>query len=196
MSYALPPGKAIPDFWEVSMNTKRFLLPFAHGVDMGAIEQAVRLAKGHDAVLVPLSLISVQNERNCLRLESIQQSKDFLEAAKHKASAYDVSIEPFEVFTQNVKQTINLLASEMECDGIVLFLGGKRGILLPASVIKHLLETANCKLYIMRLQSGENTLLIKLLRERFARRFSGRHGARDTRPELEQALSDEIAIPM
>ena len=178
------------------MNTKRFLLPFQHGVDMGAIEQAVRLAKGHEAILVPLSLIPVQNERKDVRFESIQQSKDFLEAAKHKASAYDVSIERFEVFTQNVKQTINLLASEMECDGIVLFLGGKRGILLPASVIKHLLETANCKLYIMRLQSGENISLIKLLRERFARRYSGRRGARDTRPELERALSDEMAIPM
>ena len=178
------------------MTTKRLLLPFQHGVDMGAIEQAVRLAKSHNAVLVPLSLIQAQNERKGTRLESIQQSKDFLEATKHKAATYGVPIERFEVFTPDVKQTINLLAGEMECEGIVLFLGGKNGILLPASVIKHLLETANCKLYIMRLQSSENTSLIKLLRERFARRFSGRRAAQDRRPERQQALSDEIAIPM
>ena len=125
---------------------------------MGAIEQAVRLAKGHDAVLVPLSLIQVQHERKGVRLDFVQQSKDFLEATKHKATTYDVPIERFEVFTQDVKQTINLLACEMECDGIVLFLGGKQGILLPASVIKRLLETANCKLYIMRLPSGEKVM--------------------------------------
>lgn len=163
---------------------------------MGAIEQAVRLAKGHDAVLVPLSLIPVQHEHKGVRLDMIQQSKDFLEATKLKAATYDVPIERFEVFTRDVKQTINLLAGEMECEGIVLFLGGKQGILLPASVIKRLLETANCKLYIMRLPSGERTSLLKLLRERFARWFPGRSGAQDARREVPRGLSDEIAIPM
>lgn len=177
------------------MKTKRFLLPFQHGVDMGAIEQAVRLAKGHDAVLVPLSLIPVQHECKGARLDMIQQSKDFLEATKHKAATYDVSIERFEVFTRDVKQTINLLAGEMECEGIVLFLGGNQGILLPANVIKWLLETANCKLYVMHLQSGENVSLMKLIRERFASWLPGRHGAQDTRHEVPQVLSDEIAIP-
>ncbi len=31
------------------MKGTRFLLPFMHGVDMRAIEQAILLAKGHEA---------------------------------------------------------------------------------------------------------------------------------------------------
>src|SRR6266571_6636731 len=113
LSSAFLPGKATPDFWEVPMKTKRFLLPFQHGVDIGAIEQAVRLAKGHDAVLVPLSLIQVQKECKGVRLDIVQQSKDFLAATKHKANMYSVPVECFEIFTQDMKQTINMLAGEM-----------------------------------------------------------------------------------
>ena len=41
------------------MKQPRFLLPFVHGVDMPAIEQAILLTKGHEAILVPLALIYV-----------------------------------------------------------------------------------------------------------------------------------------
>lgn len=45
------------------MKTPRLLLPFVHGVDKFAIEQAILLAKSHEATLVPLALMHVPEER-------------------------------------------------------------------------------------------------------------------------------------
>ena len=92
------------------MQTTRFLLPFVHGVDTFAIEQAILLAKSHQAVLVPLVLIDVPEERRKkgVRLEYLQQSKDFLETVKKKADWYAVRIEKLEVFTSDVVRSINL----------------------------------------------------------------------------------------
>jgi hypothetical protein len=45
------------------MKITRFLLPFVQGVDKFAIEQAILLAKSHQAVLVPLVLIHGAEER-------------------------------------------------------------------------------------------------------------------------------------
>jgi hypothetical protein len=74
--YFLP--KHVASIWLIMMTT-HFLLPFVHGVDTFAIEQAILLAKSHQAVLVPLVLIHVAEERRKkgVRLEYLQQSKDF-----------------------------------------------------------------------------------------------------------------------
>src|SRR6266516_5989058 len=119
-------------YLEVMVKTPRFLLPFVHGVDMCAIEQAILLAEAQEAILVPLVLIYVPEQRCAkgARLEHIQQSKDFLEAVKFKAARYAVPIERLEVFTSDIVQSINLVAREMTCDGILLFIGHKNGILL------------------------------------------------------------------
>jgi len=62
------------------MKTARFLLPFVHGVDKFAIEQAILLAKSHQATLVTLVLIYIPEERRNkgIRPEFLQQSKDFM----------------------------------------------------------------------------------------------------------------------
>src|SRR6266704_1699742 len=103
------------------MKTPRFLLPFVHGVDKFAIEQAILLAKSHQATLIPLVLIHVPEERRkkSVRLEYLQQSKDFLETVQQKADWYSVRIERLEVFTSDIIQSINLVASEMACEGIL-----------------------------------------------------------------------------
>src|SRR5256885_812105 len=105
------------------MQTTRFLLPFVHGVDKFAIEQAILQAKTHQATLVPLVLIYIPEERRKkgVCLEYLQQSKDFLETVKQKADWYSVQIESMEVFSSDIVQSINLVAREMECEGIVLF---------------------------------------------------------------------------
>ena len=97
------------------MRTIRLLLPFTHGVDMCALDHAMRLAKGCNAILVPLALIYVPEDGRTkgARLEHIQQTKDFLEAVKHKAARYDVPIERLEVFTSDVAQSIRVVAGEM-----------------------------------------------------------------------------------
>jgi len=152
------------------MKTTRFLLPFVHGVDKFAIEQAILLAKSHQAMLVPLVLIHVPEERRKkgVRLEYLQQSKDFLETVKQKADWYSVQIERLEVFTSDVVQSINLVASEMECEGILLFIGRKGGILLQMNEIKRLLEMPSCKLYIIHLHTEERGSFTQMLRQRFS----------------------------
>ncbi|MGH2493806.1 MAG: potassium-transporting ATPase subunit KdpA, partial [Ktedonobacteraceae bacterium] len=86
------------------MKTSRWLLPFTYGVDIRAIDYAVRLAGSAGATVVPVSLVSTPSKG--ARLEHIQQSKDFLEAVQHKAARHSVAIERYEVFTQDVLQSI------------------------------------------------------------------------------------------
>ena len=146
----------------------RLLLPFTHGVNIFAIEQAILLAKSLDATLIPVSLIHVPSEGRSrgARLEHIQQSKDFLEAVKYKAARYGVPVERFEVFTPDSVQSINIVAREQICEGILLFLRGKTGVLLQEDEIKHLLQTPVCKLYVLHMQSNANKGSMPSFRER------------------------------
>src|SRR5205823_3326329 len=139
------------------MKATRLLLPFVHGVDKLVIEQAILLAKSHQAVLVPLVLIHVPEEprKKGVRLEYLQQSKDFLETVRQKADWYSVQIEMLEVFTSDVVHSINLVASEMECEGILLFVSQRGGILLHLNDIKSLIELPARKLYVLRLPTNE-----------------------------------------
>jgi hypothetical protein len=130
---------------------KKMLLPFTQCVDMDAIEDAVRLAKSHNAVLVPLSLMYVSEKswKKGPRLEQVQQSKDFLEAVRCKAAKYGVQTQRFEVTTSNVTESINLLNQELGCDAVQVFVRPRGTVLLQAREIKDLLEQSICKLYIV-----------------------------------------------
>jgi hypothetical protein len=156
-------------YLEVMMK-KCLLLPFTHGIDSFAIEQAIRLAKSLGATLIPLSIIFVPQERcpGGVRLEHIQQSKDFLEVAKHKAARIGIPLERFEVCTPDVVESINIVAREQECEGILLFVEDRRGVLLQADEIKHLMERAACKLYIMRLRSDDKDTPVRSFRGRLS----------------------------
>jgi hypothetical protein len=165
---------------------------------MGAIEQAILLAKGHEATLIPLALIHVPEERRAkrARLEHIQQSRDFLETIKHKAARYSVPVERLEVFTSDVVQSINLVASEMACEGILLFIGRKDGILLQVNEIKRLMETPTCKLYIMHLQTEERESVNQLLRQRFSQWLNGRRKKQEDLLQGREALEEEVELSM
>ena len=158
------------------MKTTRFLLPFVHGVDKFAIEQAILLAKSHQATLVPFVLIHLPEERRKkgVRLEHLQQSKDFLETVRQKADWYSVQIERLEVFTSDVVQSINRVASEMECEGILLFVSKKGGILLQLHEIKRLMEMSVRKLYVLRLPTNERMNFVQELRRGFSHWLNGR----------------------
>ncbi len=173
----------------------RLLLPFTHGVDCFAIEQAIRLAKSIGATLIPLSIIFVPEECRLrgARLEHIQQSKDFLEAVKYKAARIGVPLERFEVFTPNIVQSINIVAREQGCEGILLFVEGKQGVLLQADEIKHLMDKAACKLYVMRLQSDGSQSSVQSLRERLSQLLIGRRHRERLEPlELLSYAEEEI----
>jgi hypothetical protein len=175
------------------MKTTRILLPFVHGVDLFAIEQALQFAKSQGATLVPLVLIHVPEERRKgVRLEHIQQSRDFLETVKYKAARYAVPIERLEVFTSDVVQSINLVAGEMACEGMLLFIGRKDGILLQVNEIKRLLEMPSCKLYIIHLQTNTNKRFTHMLRQRFSHWLNER-SKRKGEPKQEQEYLEEEA---
>ncbi len=188
--------KECPGYLEVMMKTSRFLLPFVHGVDMCAIEQALLMAKGHEATLVPLALIRVPEGRRArgARLEHVQQSKDFLEAVKYKAARYAVPVERLEVFTSDIVQSINLVASEMACEGMLLFKGRKDGILLQSNEIKRLIEMPACKLYIIHLQTEERESVAQRLRQRFSHLLIGRREKQEGPPQSRESNEDDVVI--
>jgi hypothetical protein len=149
------------------MKTTRLLLPFTHGVDMEALEVAVLLAKSHEATLIPLALVHVPDQRRSTgaRLEHIQQAKDFLEAAQHKAMRHNVSIERFEVFTSDAAQSTDVLVQQLECDGILLFARGSDSMLLSTDEARRLREKIACMCYIVRLPAKRRAGVLQLLRE-------------------------------
>lgn len=158
------------------MNTTRLLLPFTHGVNMDVLEYAVLLAKDASATLVPLALIQTPEGRltRGARLEHIQQSKDFLEVAKHIAARHSVPIERFEIFTSDIVESIALHAQKTQCESILLFMRDGNGMLLTTQEIKDLREKGLHKLCIAHLSSERS----KRSTETPFRRFSnwlGRH---------------------
>ena len=147
----------------------RLLLPFNCGVEMDILESFVLLASNQRATLVPLSLISLPSmKRKGARLELIQQSKDFLEAVRHKAARHHVPLEPVEVSTHNVANSILLAVSQLHCDGILLAARGTRGSLLSMETIEHLVESKPCSLFVVYFPKKKSDLWIARVRERFA----------------------------
>ena len=173
--------------------TMRLLLPFQHGLNVEAIEQAIRLAKGHDATLIPLSLIpmSEKSYRKGARLDLVQQSKDFLETVKHKARAYAVPLESVEVYTHHPVQSIHALVTEMHCDGIALFLGYRSALFLPQDAIGRLVEEATCKLYIMHLPVQKRVSLAQKVRVRLTRWLPRKPALQDVQLQAREVLSEE-----
>ncbi len=135
------------------MEPRRWLLPFTYGVNMQAIDSAVRLAESGEVTLVAASLVSVPQEARSrgVRLEHIQQSKDFLEAVKWKAARFEVPTERYEVFTVDVMQSIATLTRDLHCDSIVLVTRREEDVLLQANEVKRLLIEPPASLVLIRL---------------------------------------------
>ncbi len=135
------------------METRRWLVPFTWGVDMQAIDAVARLAEGGGTTLVAVSLISRPDKpgSQSLRLEHIQQSKDFLEAIRWKADGLGVALERHEVITVDIMQSIATIARELHCDAIVLVSHGEREALLRGHQLKHLLVEPPAALLVLRL---------------------------------------------
>lgn len=114
---------------------RRLLLPFTSDVEMDTLEALVRFAAYQNALLIPLSLVALPTtKRSRVRLELLQQSRDFLEAVRYKAERYQVPIEPVEIFTQNVTRSILNAVEELHCDGLLLATRDARCRLLDKEV--------------------------------------------------------------
>lgn len=135
---------------EKRTTVRRWLLPFTRDVDMPALATALHLAEVSDATLVALSLIVVPEGRR-VRLEWIQQSKDFLEALRYKAQRLHVPFESHEVYTSNPPEQIATLTRELACDGLILMSKGKQTLLLRPPEALPLLLHPPTSLVLVRL---------------------------------------------
>lgn len=127
------------------MNPKRLLFPFTHGVDKWAIEHALQLAQERQATLVPLALIRIPDSRTArggaaIRLEHIQQAKDFLETVRYAAPKYHIAIESHEIATPNVIHSIATQAQSLGCESVILLTNEHGGLLLQTHEIAALLH--------------------------------------------------------
>ena len=180
------------------MNTRCWLVPFTWAMDMQAIDAIFSLAHGGGATLVAVSLISRPDKPGSRgpRLEYIQQSKDFLEATRHKADRLGVPLDRHEVFTVDIMQSISTLTQELHCDAIVLVSRGEREALLRFHELKGLLESPPASLLVLRLASQserpsqENGGLVARMLSWFRRQTGENEGATKAwgPPEVEGPL--------
>ena len=173
------------------MKEQRWLLPFTHGVDMRAIDYAVRLAESAGATLIPVSLICAPLRG--ARLEHIQQSKDFLEAVQYKAERYQVPLERYQVFTTDVQQSLRMLVYERRCDGIVLVTSSDHTCLLQDTEVKHLLIKPPAPLVLIRLTAP---IGLTLVRARFVTWWRGLRGQRNAPGQTRDEEASVVEEPL
>ncbi len=136
----------------------RLLVPFTHGVDAKALDSVLLSAKALQATLISLALIPVPEQaRKGVRLERIQQAKDFSEFIHTKAGFYKVPLERHECFTGNVLQSILDYARQLDCQGILLVYSEAEARLLQMNEVKQVRQTTCFPLYLIHLPPRSNS---------------------------------------
>ena len=145
------------------METRRWLLPFTHEINMVALDSAVSLAESVGATLIGVSLISASHMARSKsgHLEAIQQSSDFLRTLQCKAARRHVPLECYEVSTVHVLQSIKTLVHERQCDGIILVAGAAQVCLLQDHEMRSLLIEPPTKLVMIRLSSSPESIAVQ-----------------------------------
>ncbi len=137
---------------EESRKARRWLLPFTTGVDLPTIASALRLADVGGATLVAVSFLAMPDGRG-VRLELIQQSKDFLEAIRSKALRLSIPSECYEVFTSDVLASITTQIRDLACDSLVLASKGEEVLLLHKQEMQQLVLRPPASLVLVRFAS-------------------------------------------
>ena len=165
---------------------------------METLEAAILLAASHHATLVPLSLVPApQANGKGARLEHIQQSKDFLEAAQQKALRHCVPLERLEAFTGDAAQSIAVLVQQIACDGIILALRGNKGSLLSTQMIEQIMTMRPCPLFLIYLPARESSWMSRM-RQRLSRLLPGigkvAEGYSQPSPALEEPAIADVGL--
>ncbi len=139
------------------MKACRWLLPFTHGVDCRAIELAVRLAAEQGVTLVPVCMVLCSDKPRSagVRLEYIQQSKDFLEVVYATAQRCQLPVEGHEVFTSQVIPCITQLVQDLHCDSIVIVTQMRQGVLLSTDELTAILTHPPAPLVLVRMVESQ-----------------------------------------
>lgn len=167
------------------MKTRRVLLPFTHGINMGALEYAVQFARSCHATLIALAVIYLpQQQSHGPRLEAIAQANDFLEAVQHKAERSIVPVERFEMVTYDVASCISTFVQEMDCEGILLFSQQNSAALLSFKVMQQLLEQGTCPLYLIHLPPSHKNRPVLAQLKYYVKKFFQRQEQRTKKLSL------------
>jgi hypothetical protein len=154
------------------MKEMRWLLPFTFGVNMRAIDLVLCMAERSGATLVTVSLLVIPDlpQGQGPRLEYIQQSKDFLEAVRWKATRYRVLVEPHEVWTVAIHERIKRLVLDLHCDSIILVTSSREAVLLDAQEMKRLLMSSMpASLVLVRMPEPKQSAIARLVVQVFSR---------------------------
>jgi hypothetical protein len=176
---------------EEMTKTTRLLLPFTFGGEMDTIEAAILLVASHHAALVLLSDSYASDERKGVRLEHIQQSKDFLEVVQRKAFRHPVPFKRFEVFTGARVQRLCVKVDLLGCDGIQLVLRGRIGSVLDAEMMEQRMAMRFCPLYLISLPTRE-LAWISRIRERISHWRPGHRMGRRSAHARQPALKERV----
>lgn len=133
------------------MVAQRVLLPFTHGVNESAIDHALRFAGASHMTLVTVALIPLPKTRSGdgVRLEHIQQAKDFFELIRVKAARYEVAVEQYEQITNNVLESIKSVARQRDCQGLLMMAGGKGMYFLAVEETQQIKQHVDLPLYVL-----------------------------------------------
>ncbi|GCE16340.1 universal stress protein [Dictyobacter kobayashii] len=132
---------------------RRLLLPFTHGIDGTAIEYALIFARQTQSTLVVGSWLAHPTLGKPGRplLGHIEQSKDFLALTGYKAKRFHVPVEPVELYSVDSAKSMQVLAREMDCDAILLFMRKDKVLLISKEEMQQLLRNSHTPLLIVRL---------------------------------------------
>lgn len=174
----------------------RLLLPFTFGVEMDVLETLVLLASNQRATLIPLSLISLPStKRKGVRLELIQQSKDFLEAVRKIAARHHVPLEPVEALTPHAAHSILLSVEQLHADAILLATRGTRGSLLDMEMIEQLIESKPCSLFVVSFPPKKSDRWRARVRRRFANVWPQSTGAGEPQEQRARTDQEPVVLP-
>jgi hypothetical protein len=111
------------------------------------------MAQEASATLIAISLLAPEPGKR-IRLEDIEESKDFLEVIHHHARMYQVIAERHEVWVatgDNISARIQTLVRDYQCDSIVVIVKQGQGVLLQTDVIADLMLNPPASLVLLRL---------------------------------------------
>ncbi|GHO42668.1 hypothetical protein [Ktedonospora formicarum] len=150
------------------------LLPFTHGIDKEAIDQSLALARNLSACLVCVALIPLRPGSNKgVRLEYIQQAKDFLEYTRHRAKRAGVTLERMELRTSHLENCILHISKEMDNAPILLFTRGEQSIMLDTSMIISLMENKHSCYYLVLLTQRNGSITLPRILFPLLKKYEG-----------------------
>lgn len=149
------------------MDEERVLLPFVDGVNVEAIDYALRFSKAAQLPLVALALIP-QPPTGSVRAEHVQQAKDFLETIAARAEMHGLSsIERHECFSQDTSSSIFAALMQLHCRGILLLLQNDIPCFLNLKDMQNVQQGIDANVYILHLPQKEKKTILRTVQKVF-----------------------------